>query len=382
MPVALREVRAFEGPNLYYPQAAVKLQVWADHDISRQISDTLKNWAQVTGMVIGYVRQDSHPVPDGFVITTTWTTPLPTVGAQIAQQVVADIDAAERHDEDYDHDDALMAIIKERKRQEPPMALLQLLAEAHARDVPVLRRADGHLVIGTGARSWTFDPAGLSLGLGVDVPWDSVGTVPLVAVTGPDAAAVTRLIATAVEADGRRTGRAAADGIIIAGEPVSDVPSDDWDGARRVLTDSRVDVAVVEVSRSSIETRGLGFDTCSVGVVTGVDGDDPAAAETHGIVVLATAEDGTVVLNADDPQVHALREWTSGSVVLYQQAASVDDESADHIHAEGSAIHIGGTEHTTLPLPPHANMPLQHVLPALAAVRALGIPLAVAERWF
>lgn len=379
MPVAVREIRAFEGPNLYYPQPAVKLALWADRDISRQISDTLKNWAQVTGLVIGYLRQYADAVPDGFVITTTWTTPLPTVGASIAEQVAADIDAAERPDEDYDHDDALMAIIKERKQQEPSMALLQMLAEAHAHDVPLLRRADGHLVIGTGARGWSFDPAGLSLGLGVEVPWDSVGTVPLVAVTGPDAGAVTELITGFVAQAGRRVGRADEHGIMIAGEQVADAPSADWAGAQRVLTNANVDVAIIAQSLTSINERGLGFAQCRVGVVTGVEGGDERAAETHGIVVLSTDPGGTVVLNAAVPSVLALQEWAPSSVVAYNAPFPINMD-AERVYAENDVVHIvTETEHHTLPVP-GGSAPTEHLLPAIVAVRALGIPLAMPER--
>ena len=95
MAIEVRDIRAFEGPNLYYPQTGVKLTIWADRDIGRQISDTLKTWAQMTGVVIGYLRQQSEPDQDGMLITTTWTTPLPTVGAQIAHQIAADLAAAE-----------------------------------------------------------------------------------------------------------------------------------------------------------------------------------------------------------------------------------------------------------------------------------------------
>jgi hypothetical protein len=321
MPIVVREIRAFEGPNLYYPQAAVKLQAWADRDISRQISDTLKNWAQVTGMVIGYLRQ------------------------------YADV------------------------------ALLQLLAEAHAHDVPVLRRTDGHLVVGTGARSWNFDPAGLSLGLGVDVPWDSVGTVPLVAVTGPDAAAVTRLIVSFAERTGRRVGCADEHGIMIVGEQVSTEPSADWDGARRVLTDGRVDVAVVAVSLQSIHERGLGFDECRVSVVTGVNGDE-RLAEAHGVVVLATAPDGTVVLNADEPAVLALRDWTGSKQIVYttQELPVEPDETTSIVRSVNDVIRVSSAEKVEN-IPRRETIPIEHLLPAIAAAHALGIDIATREQF-
>lgn len=387
MPIEVREIRAFEGPNLYYPQTSVKLTVWADHDISRQISDTLKTWAQVIGLVIGYLRQQSEPSDGGVLITTTWTTPLPTIGAMVAQQVVADLDAAERHDEEYDHDQAMFDIIAERKRQEPSMALLQVYAEAHAREVSIMRRSDGHLVIGSGARSWSFDPAVVSLGIDVDIPWDQIGTVPIVAVTGPDAAEVTRSIATLVEGQGLRVGRAASDGMVIDGIQISSDDSANFDGTRRVLIDPRVDIAIVEVSAASILERGIGFDQCHVGVVTGITRNTTHAqvseqdwVAAHGIVVLSTRQNGTVVLNANVPAVLGLREWASGRLMLYSESSSAAESHLDHdgdlVYRDGSTIHLlinGQQEELRLD---KGESQTAYVLPALAVAHVLGINTA------
>jgi UDP-N-acetylmuramyl tripeptide synthase len=301
---------------------------------------------------------------------------------------VADLEAAERNDQDYDHDEALFAVLRARKQQEPSMALLQLYAEAQAHDLPVMRQPNGQLIIGSGARGWSFDPAVLSLGLSVDVPWDSVGTVPVVAVTGPQATAVTRLIATMVERSGQRVGRADGDGVTLAGTQLTVAPSADFDGARHVLTDPQVDVAVVAVSPASILERGLGFDQCRVGVVTGIEAtaDDSAAvqderAAAHGIVVLATEPAGTVVLNADDPQVMRLADWASGAQIHYsahpmQQSLATD--AVGMVYIDSATVHmIVNGQHTQVAWPnnQHAHAAMV-TLPAVAAVRALGIDIA------
>ena len=170
MPIDVRDLRGLEGPNIYYGQPAVKLQLWSDHDIRNEIATTLKTWAQVTGTVIGYLQQVAQPENDGFLITTTFTTPFPNVGERLAEGVVADLEAAERRDPEYSHDDILFEVMRQRKREEPSMPLLQIYAEARARDLPFLAREDGKITVGSGARGFEFDPAGLSLGLGVDVP--------------------------------------------------------------------------------------------------------------------------------------------------------------------------------------------------------------------
>ncbi len=71
MPIEVRNLRALEGPNLYYEQPAVKLEVWSDRDLRRDLGNAIKTWAQVTGTVIGYLRQDAVAEDGGYLITTT-----------------------------------------------------------------------------------------------------------------------------------------------------------------------------------------------------------------------------------------------------------------------------------------------------------------------
>src|SRR5918992_827241 len=126
MAIEVRDLRALEGPNLYYGQPAVKLQTWSERDIRRELTDAIKTWAQATGTVIGYLRQETVEEHGGQLLTTTFTTPFPNVGERIAEGVVADLQAAERGDEDYSHDDLLFEVMRLRKREEPPLAVLQI----------------------------------------------------------------------------------------------------------------------------------------------------------------------------------------------------------------------------------------------------------------
>jgi cyanophycin synthetase len=352
MPIQLRDLRALEGPNIYYPQPAVKLAIWADRDIRQQISDTLKAWAQAVGLVIGYLRQDVQPAEEGFLITTTWTTPLPTVGERVAEGVVADLEAVERADNEYSHDDALFAAIDERKRQEPSLSLLQLYAEAQVRGLPILPRGDGTLLIGSGSRGWAFDPASLDLGLQIDVPWDTIGTIPVVAVTGTNGKTTTvRLIAHVLHSSGQRVGHTDTDGIFIGEQQVEAGDWVGWSGARRVLTNQLVDVAVLETSRGSILRRGLGFEQCDVSVVTNISADHlgefgieslEQMARVKGVVVLATKPEGYVVLNANDPLVLAMREWAPAPVILWSRDKH-NPALATHQEAGGAVVYSDGT---------------------------------------
>ncbi len=397
MPVEIRDLRALEGPNLYYGQPAVKLLTWSDRDIRREIGDGIKTWAQATGVVIGYLQQQLEQADDGLLILTTFTTPFPSVGKRIVEGVVADLQAAEQGDEDYSHDDVVFDVMGLRKREEPPIGLLQIFAEARARDLPFIPREDGTVMVGSGARGHVFDPAGLSLGLSIGIPWDSVGRVPVLAITGTNGKTTTvRLCAHILQAAGKRVGRTDTDGITIAGELVE---SGDWAGfagARRVLSDPRVDVAVLETSRGGILRRGLGFDLCDVSVITNVSSDHlgelgvdtlEEMAQAKGVIALVTRGTGRVVLNADDPRVAALEEFIGAPIVWFtrnpRRLELLDHlaEGGDAVWSDGDSIHVAfdGTRQSfslrdvPIVVGGAAIHNVENVMAATAACAALGV---------
>jgi cyanophycin synthetase len=399
MPLEIRDLRALEGPNIYSFQPTVKLQIWADRDISPAINDTVKTWAQQVGVVIAALRHDVRPVDDGFVITTTWTTPLPNVGERIAEGVAADLVAADQRDKEYSHDEALFAAIDERKREEPSLQQLQLYAEARARDLPMLPRGDGTVMIGTGARGWVLDPTVLSLGISVEVPWEQVGTIPVVAVTGTNGKTTTvRLITHVLRGIGLRVGTTNTDGVLIDGQQVEEGDWAGWAGARRVLTDPGVDIAVLETSRGGILRRGLGFNSCNVSVITNISPDHlgefdietpEQMAHVKGLIVRVTLPDGFTILNADDPLVLALGEQSPAQVVLF---SSNPENPAIHAHQAigGAFVRSDGTQvevdfqdqqgqfalaDIPITVGGAALHNVQNMLAATAACLSLGIPL-------
>ncbi len=404
MPIEIRDHRALEGPNLYYGQPAVKLQTWSDRDLRRAIGNGVKQWAQVTGIVIGYLQQEVAPEAGGYLITTTFTTPFPTVGERIVEAVVADLQAEERGDKEYTHDDLLFELIRMRKREEPPLALLQIYAEARARDLPFLPREDGKIVVGSGSRGFVFDPSGLGLGLPVEIPWADLGRIPVIAVTGTNGKTTTvRLCAHVLAAAGKRVGRTDTDGITIDGETVE---TGDWagfGGARRVLADPQVDVAVLETSRGGILRRGLGFDLCDVSVITNVTADHVGElgvetldemARVKGVVALMTSTEGRAVLNATDERVADLEQYVSAPIMWFSRQAN-HPRLAAHLQAGGDATWSDGHEIHILWNGIHSQFPLdeipivlggtaehnvENVLAATAACVALSVEVEVVRQ--
>ena len=69
---------------------------------------------------------------------------------------------------------------RRRRREAPPLALLQLEAEARARDLPFWRRADGRFQIGYGAGGWATDQPAAEQATAAP-PWERIGRVPIAA---------------------------------------------------------------------------------------------------------------------------------------------------------------------------------------------------------
>ncbi|WP_029214797.1 DUF4938 domain-containing protein [Kallotenue papyrolyticum] len=380
MALELRALRALEGPNIYYPQPAVELVVWAEHDLRTALADTVKTWAQQVGIVIAQLRQELQPENSGLLITTTWVTPLPRTGALIAEGAFRDLEAAARGDRGYSHDDLLWRAIAQRRREEPSLAQLQLAAEAQVRDLPLLPREDGTLMIGSGARGHVVAPTALAQDQDPALPWETIGTIPLVAISGTARAeAVAALLVRLLSELGARVGYAAGAAVSIAGAPVATADSA-WSAARRVLSDAAVDVAVLAIPPVAIIEHGLAFDACTVSVV--LPPTDARAAQAAGVVVGVTRPDGATILAADDPWRSALQARAAAPVLLVGEApfdwGSLGASAALWPSAGQIVLDLGAQRQTlTLAeagLEP-AGMPDTAVLlPALAAALVLGAP--------
>lgn len=145
---------------------------------------------------------------------------------------------------------------------------------------------------------------------------DGDGRIPIVAVTGTNGkTTVTRLVAHILEADGRAVGAAYTGGVRIAGEPAAEGDTTGPRSARLVLSDPRVEAAVLETARGGIIRGGLGFDECDVAVITNIGPDHLGqdGLETledlvwvKSLLADVTRRDGWLVLNADDPTVASI----------------------------------------------------------------------------
>ncbi len=141
--------------------------------------------------------------------------------------------------------------------------------------------------------------------------------VPVVAVTGTNGKTTTsRMIAHIARTSGLLVGWSNTDGIYIDGTMVEEGDYSGPSGAGRVLAHPEVQFAVTETARGGILLKGIGLTRNDVSVVTNVSADHlgqqgidtvDQLAEVKSVVPRITRKGGWAVLNADDPRVFAMR---------------------------------------------------------------------------
>ena len=231
------------------------------------------------------------------------------------------------------------------------------------------------------------------------VEWDDLGDIPVALVTGSNGKTTSvRLVAAMITAAGRRAGLSSTDGVMIAGEYVT---RGDWSGpqgARTVLRDGRVDVAVLETARGGLLRRGLAVDRADAALITNVAADHFGEYGVHDLASLADVkltvarvlgDHGRLVLNADDAtlvsrasEVRAAITWftldrTNPFVVAHLAAggtaAVVDGDALVLVHGRRRAIEVPVRD-VPITLGGAAQHNVANALGALALGAALGLP--------
>jgi cyanophycin synthetase len=149
--------------------------------------------------------------------------------------------------------------------------------------------------------------------------------------------------------NGERVGLTTTDGIYIDGQLyLKGDMTGPW-SARMVLKDPTVDAAVLETARGGILREGIGFDRCDVGAVLNISNDHlglygidtvEQLAEVKSLVVEIVRDDGTSVLNADDPLVVGMAQRAKGRIVYWSMYGDQESNAVlkTHIEQDGTAV--------------------------------------------
>ncbi len=288
----------------------------------------------------------------------------------------------------------MLADLARVSRTEANPALRALTDQAKARGIDRLLDDDA-LTLGQGAGSATWSTGALP----AEPDWALLHDIPLALVTGTNGkTTTTRLIAAMGQAAGLTSGLSSTEFVKVGDEVLDKGDYSGPAGARLLLRDKRLGLAVLEVARGGILRRGLPITRARAAVVTNVAADHlgqygimtvPDLARVKLAVHRALAPGGLLILNADDAPV-----VTAAAEVIARTAWFSLDPARPQITTaraqgqpcgwlEGGILRLSDGRQTTdliaaadvpLTLGGAARYNIENALGAALAARALGLP--------
>jgi len=235
-------------------------------------------------------------------------------------------------------------------REANPM-LIALVEAAKERDVEALVD-DDFLSVGHGVTSLVWPVLGLPSP--DEVNWKSVSNIPVALITGTNGKTTsTRLVNAIAQAAGRVAGLTSTDMVSVGTDILDRGDYSGPGGARMLLRDKRVEMGFLEVARGGILRRGLPVLSARAALVTNVAADHLGqfgvnTVEELAVVKMAVhqslADDGVLILNADDPLVVQQAVKTPATIWWF----SVHEASDQIISARSNGISCGWLEGTAL----------------------------------
>ena len=308
---ALVELRVLEGPNLYFPRAAVKLTLDTGALATAPI-EVVRVLAERIGL------SDARPGEPGSGFRQ-----------RFALRAVARLVRA------VAQESGTSSLAVRVRPTNDPHQVVVAYPWAHRERARSMGRAVASVldVLVPGDDGVSTDRLSAAVSVAAETvatsePGDGPTTleprVPVVAVTGTNGKTTTsRMVAHIGREWGKVVGWSNTDGVYVDGVLVEPGDYSGPSGAGRVLAHENVELAVTETARGGILLKGIGLTHNDVSVVTNVSADHlglhgidtlDQLAEVKAVVPRITAPEGWAVLNADDPRVLSMR-WVVKSQV-------------------------------------------------------------------
>jgi cyanophycin synthetase len=259
-----------------------------------------------------------------------------------------------------DREETAASLRAEIERERSP-ALLSLREAAAARGVAFLHdEAQVTVGLGAGSLSWPVD----EIPSPGQIPWERVHDIPVVLVTGTNGKTTTvRLLAAMGRVSGLVTGSTTTDRVEVMGEVLEEGDFSGPGGARTLLRDQRVELAILETARGGLLRRGLAVRHAEAAAVTNIAADHlgelgvedvEALADTKLVVARMLGPEGRLILNGDDPLLVTRAGLSPAPVVWFSldperpsfQALLRDDTTAWVLHGSEIERWHGGWKQT------------------------------------
>ena len=259
---------------------------------------------------------------------------------------------------------------------------------------------------------WDDDEASVGLGAGSstwpvrelpdpeDVDWAALHDIPYGIITGTNGKTTTVRLATHIaRSSGKSVGLSSTDWIAVNDRIID---RGDWSGpggARNVLRQHDVDIAILETARGGLLRRGLGVNKADAALITNIAEDHlgdfgsqnlEELLNVKWIVSRAVENSGSLILNADDKLLVGKSAEFPGTIVWFSLIAD-NPTVKKHTGNGGLAFVLNGDEllridgderdsickssEIPIALGGAASHNIANALAAAALTRSLGIPM-------
>ena len=301
--------RRLTGPNLLWDRRGAVLDVRCDADRSDAVIEAWRR--QVRRMLDAVGWQDEQTCVRRFSTGASLAISAPRDGLYAATDVndwawdaACAVLAGEPEPQIEPDAEALRRTILEESN--PPLTVLQDAALEHG--LPLLSDDDAVSIgLGKGSRTWPVD----ALPSPADIDWTELHTIPLGLVTGTNGKTTSvRLMTALARSQGLTVGLSSTDWIAVDDDIIDLGDYSGPGGARQVLRDTRVEIAVLETARGGLLRRGLAVEQADAALITNVASDHlgefgveelASLADVKWVVSRALGERGCLILNAGDP---------------------------------------------------------------------------------
>ena len=339
------DARRLTGPSLLWNRPGSILDVQCTPDDTRKLIPVWDKHVKSMLSAVGWDEEVTCHWPLSGGVSLAFSAPIDVLYAASAINEWAWVCCQATFGEtDMPNFDETVVEIKGAIEEEKNPALIVLEEAALEHGVSFLWD-DDHVSIGhgDGSQTWPFR----ELPSPDDLDWSQFHDVPSALVTGTNGKTTTVRLAMHILRDcGRNVGMSSTDWISV-NEKIID--RGDWSGpggARSVLREPTVDIAILETARGGLLRRGLGVNKADAALITNIAEDhlgDFGSQNLHEllnikwIVSRAVEKSGALILNADDPLLVGKSAEFSGKLVWF----SLDAQNAVvdfHTRAGGIAF--------------------------------------------
>lgn len=325
------DARRLTGPSLIFDRPGTILDVLCSADEADKLVPAWTNNVQRMLAELGWDEAEfaSRKLQGG--VSMAFSAPIDALYA--ATEINEWAWAASACELGEDHDvtpfDKAVASVRAAAIEEANVELMRLISDASENGKTLLWDDDEVSVgLGSGSKTWPVNA------IPQQQDWKHFHDIPVGLVTGTNGKTTTvRLATNIVRASELNVGLSSTDWIAVNDHVID---RGDWSGpggARAVLREANVDVAILESARGGLLRRGLGVARADAALITNIAADHlgdfgsqnlDELLEIKWIVSRAVQDSGNLILNADDNLLRKKSSTFDGEIVWF----SLDPENA------------------------------------------------------